>query len=70
MQIRAHFGEMILHDNRRELERTFRVAQVRRERRRAGGASTELARLRLHWELSDDGSGSRLIPTWLRTRLD
>jgi hypothetical protein len=67
MQIRADFGEIILHDDRRALDRTFRTSELRWKRRRAGGASTEPASLRLHWELVDEGSGSRLRPIWVRT---
>ena len=64
MQIRADLGETILDDDRRELDRTFRAEELRWEGSQAGGASTERVRLRLHWELTDDGSGSRLSAIW------
>jgi hypothetical protein len=64
MQIGADLEKMILHDNRRKLDRMLRAEQLRWEGRQAGGGSTERARLRLHWELTDDGSGSRLSPIW------
>ena len=64
MQIHPHFREIILRDNQRELDRTLRKAQLRREYQQAGAMRTEPGSLDLEWQRIDDRSRFLMRAVW------